>query len=39
MSYLFKSFIGGYADNNYLDDTWYFNISAARWLQKEKFVF
>ena len=25
---------GGYSDNTYFDDTWYFNISTGLWLQK-----
>lgn len=29
---------GGYADNYIYSDTWYFNISTSRWLQKDKFV-
>ena len=30
---------GGYADNNYFDDTWYYNITSNRWLLKKKYVY
>jgi hypothetical protein len=30
---------GGYADNNYFDDTWYYNITAGYWLEKKKYVY
>lgn len=30
--------VGGYNDNLVYDDTWYFNISTSRWLQKSTFV-
>ncbi len=29
---------GGFADNFIFGDTWYFNVSTSRWLQKESFV-
>lgn len=29
---------GGFADNYIFDDTWYFNITTGRWLQKKKSV-
>lgn len=29
---------GGYSDNYIYSDTWYFNISTSRWLQKERYV-
>ena len=29
---------GGYADNFLYDDTWYYNISAGQWIEKEDFV-
>ena len=27
---------GGYADNFYYDDTWYFNITTMAWLEKKR---
>lgn len=30
---------GGYADNFYFEDTWYYNISTGLWLEKERFVY
>jgi hypothetical protein len=27
---------GGFADNYVYDDTWYFNITSRRWLQKKE---
>jgi hypothetical protein len=27
---------GGFADNFIFDDTWYFNITSSRWLQKKE---
>lgn len=29
---------GGFADNSYMDDTWYFNITTSRWLRKRSYV-
>lgn len=26
---------GGFADNTYYDDTWYFNITTSKWLEKK----
>ena len=28
--------LGGFADNFIYDDTWYFNITSSRWLQKKE---
>lgn len=30
--------MGGYSDNLVFDDTWYFNITTSRWLQKRTFT-
>jgi hypothetical protein len=30
---------GGYANNNFFDDTWYYNITAGYWLQKTRYVY
>lgn len=30
---------GGYADNYYFDDVWYFNITSHKWLKKSKFIY
>jgi hypothetical protein len=29
---------GGFADNYYFDDTWYFNLTTHKWLQKKRFT-
>lgn len=29
-------FAGGFSDNYIYDDTWYFNITSLRWLQKKE---
>lgn len=30
---------GGFADNYYFDDTWYYNITTSKWLKKERHVY
>jgi len=30
---------GGFSDNYYYDDTWYYNITTGRWLEKLRFVY
>ena len=30
---------GGYANNYYFDDTWYFNITTGLWLEKKEYVY
>ena len=30
---------GGYSNNNYYDDTWYYNITTSKWLEKERFMY
>jgi hypothetical protein len=30
---------GGFSDNNFFDDTWYYNITTEKWLEKERFVY
>jgi hypothetical protein len=30
--------IGGFSDNYFYDDTWYFNLTNNRWLQRRKYA-
>jgi hypothetical protein len=34
--FFLRGFAGGFADNFIFDDTWYFNITSSRWLQKKE---
>lgn len=33
-----ENLAGGFSDNYIYDDTWYFNITSKRWLQKKEYV-
>eukprot|EP00605_Chrysophyceae_sp_TOSAG23-4_P000108 GSChrysophyteH1.ASY1.ANO1.118.1 assembled CDS len=30
---------GGFSNNHYYDDTWYYNVTTSKWLEKERFVY